>query len=541
MKIAIVGQNDVKFDSIGRKNKSLIRRLWERFFARNKDPIKVQSCKSFTIINFEISIDELSFTKIFHSAFATPARYIMEIFSRLSSTDTPDEIEGIFIFNLFFELSTNKVDNVLTELKRFLNSSDIKVLCDKSGLPIGYFFPKNIPASEMRYLSLLSTIDAEIDSAYLRNAFLVSTECVCIDNNIVNKKANKNFNYNKYYERIYKWIAESAIKTLSKQYGGSLDNAGLKTINSAKIQQLKLIRDSVPFTAIMPHHAGDVLFMAIGLRNNTSHVKKVIVNDRYVDILRECAPDIKPITFSLVPTYREGILKPDEEYFWEVVPLIPEDDIENNFFYYWRPSREYRVSFFHLIDHFAFAMGMSFRSKDELLSKRPILNHYLLKKGKGPFKILLHFEGGWPLKVYPVDYQIALIDKFYSDGYESTVLTPLADNSNKYKTVKYENLSQFKELLSSHHILIGMDSFPVHYAAHIMGSPTICLFGNTKPVNSDAPISDYYLYPNQNLNCAGCFGFDSCPINGQQLCDNFPNPEEVFNATVTMLNKLYSI
>ena len=511
--------------------------VYRRFQGKEAE-IQPTSARGITL--FEISTEELSFFKIFHSAFATPGRYVMEIFLRLSSLDE-DSAQGSFIFNPFFNIPHDVVDKILDVLQLCHDTSGIRVLCDKQGVPLGYLLPQRVSIAEARYLSLLSTMDAEIDAQFLRNAFLAETECIYVNSFTLNKKkADNGFYYNKYFERIFTWSAESAIKALSTQQGCRMDNDMLMSLGPADLLRLNRKRDSIPFVAIMPHHAGDVLFFALVLKRYKTYFNKIVINKWYADIIRDCAPGITPVILDLLPPIREGNMKTEEEYFWDVAAFLSGNDINNNFYYFCRPSRDYQISAFHLIDHFAFALGSSLVSNSSLSCNRLDKTNIPPKEVQGPLRILLHFEGGWPLKIYPKKYQQALMQKFRSAGFEVTILTSNTEYAGTYHTERYKDLAQFKELLSSHHLLIGLDSFPVHYAAHIAAYPTICLFGNTKPVNSNAHASQRYVFLENNLGCAGCGGFNKCPINRKTNCDNFPNPERIFKAAVAMLNGLYA-
>ncbi|NPV05743.1 MAG: methyltransferase domain-containing protein [Syntrophaceae bacterium] len=490
------------------------------------------------IAQFEISKKELSFSKLFHSAFATPGRYIMELFCRLSSIGNT---EPILIFNPFFKLPPAIIERVLEETKRVALDPYVTVFADRHEAPLAYFLPKGVSIAEARFLSLLSAMHAEVDSAYLRNALLEPSRCVYLNSVVLNKSAAHNeFHYNENYDRIYTWVTDSALLALSKHYGNPVTNDTLQRMQPREKAELRRRRNAIPFVAIMPHHAGDVLFLSIALRNSMSNFRKVVVSEWYRDILAECAPATEVLSYPFTPTLRNGVTTPDEEYFFTILHHFKLEDIQNHFYYYCRPSREYRISDFHLIDHYYFALGASLQSKGDLLCSRPIASRYLPDRTGSAFRILLHTEGGWPLKTYPETHLKVLIEKFRRKGYQITLLSSRPHGGKNVKTVPYSNLKHFRELLSSHHLLIGMDSFPVHYAAHIMGSPAICLFGNTKPVNSDAPVSDHYRYLIEDMDCPGCFGFNRCPKNGKPSCDNFPKPETIFDSAVAMLDELYN-
>jgi hypothetical protein len=80
-----------------------------------------------------------------------------------------------------------------------------------------------------------------------------------------------------------------------------------------------------------------------------------------------------------------------------------------------------------------------------------------------------------------------------------------------------------------------MDSFPSHYCAHMLGLPTLCLFANTKPVNSDATASEHYMFLEQALSCRPCYATVHCPVYGGIECRNFSPPTMVADQVEALL------
>jgi tetratricopeptide (TPR) repeat protein len=492
------------------------------------------------VVCFQISNYNLSFTKIFNSAFASPGRYIMEMFVRLFSAKKPNE--NLVVFNPFFTISGHIYERVKSEIDKLEDNSSIAIFTTQNEIPIAYYFPEKLPFYDARYLSFLSAMYAELDTEFLRNCFLIKSQCVYLkDVSLNKKKANNGFNYNYDFDRVYAWVTDSALKTLYKKYGRSLSNDDLGKLDDELIKALSFLKHSIPCDVLMPHHAGDALFLSLALKNSLSFIKKVVISSWYKDIIEDSSPDVETFAVNVTPCFRDNNNKPDEVMFWEVISKLKGPDLNESFHYYFRPSREYRISDFHLTDHFYFAVGASINSRNDLLSSRLEPENNLPVQNESSFKILIHLEGGWPLKTYPQNYFNELIKLFHNKGYQITVLSSKLEKSKLYDVVKYTNLSEYKNLLASYNLLIGMDSFPVHYGAHITGTPTICIFGNTKPVNSDARISKFYNYVFGELKCAGCFGFDRCPLNNKTTCNNFPKPEKIYETAVKMLDELYNV
>jgi glycosyltransferase involved in cell wall biosynthesis/tetratricopeptide (TPR) repeat protein len=488
---------------------------------------------------FQISKYDLSFNKLFYSSFATPARYIMEMFVRLYSIHESDD--PIVVFNPFFVISKEIYSRIKLEINREEDLSEIIIFSDSNETPIAYIFPGNIPIYDARYLSFLSGMYAELDAAFLRNIFLIKTRCAYLPGVGLNKNIDNNgFIFNSGYERLYAWITDSALKTLHRKYTINFSNQYIEQLNEADLKTINAVKHEIPCNVIMPYHAGDALFLMLALKNSCSFINKVVISDWYSDIIEDASSEIEALPIRITPGFRGKNSKSDDMIFWDVVSNIKGDDLYGSFHYFFRSSREYRISDFHLIDHFYFAIGSGINTRDDLLTTRLVPENRLPEKKEASYRVLIHFEGGWPLKTYPDNYLQELIKIFYDNGYKITLLSSKAEISQYYDVVKYTNLADYKNLLESHNLVLGMDSFPVHYAAHVAGIPTICIFGNTKPVNSDAPSSKYYKYAYGELKCAGCFGFDKCPLNKKATCDNFPKPEQIFGTAAGMLEELYN-
>src|SRR3990170_2308592 len=86
--------------------------------------------------NFSISPDRVSFVRVFHSAFSTPARYVMEAFRRLMPIGDPD---GIFVFNPLFEFAHGDVQMLAPIITRLREGRVATVISDHNNIPAGYF------------------------------------------------------------------------------------------------------------------------------------------------------------------------------------------------------------------------------------------------------------------------------------------------------------------------------------------------------------------------------------------------------------------
>ncbi|MHB8843601.1 MAG: glycosyltransferase family 9 protein [Nitrospirota bacterium] len=475
--------------------------------------------------------------KIIGSTFASPARYLMEVSRKLSVVSAKADHDKLIV-NPVFGIPENAVAETIKYLNGDPDDGTIKIFSDTKGYPIAYFIPNKISA-EPRYLSLLSAVDAEIDKELLKYAYLAGVKVIYTSHDLDLMTLYNKFEFNVNYRDIYKWIAGSAAKCLKNIYGMHLEDDSHQTLSALKLAEMRQKRDSIPFTAVMPHHAGDVLFLAMAMKEAKTYLKGMIISNWYKDIMESDFKELQVKTVDLLPMMRDGNKKTDEEIILDIVSSLSEQDIHSSFYYNCRPSRNFWISNYHMIDQFGFAIGAAIDTEIDMLSRRCVPVHRVPRSLSQPYKILLHFEGGWPLKAYPEKDRITLMNMLRSTGCKLTLLSSSYTSIADVHAVKYTNLANYNKLLDENHLLIGMDSFPVHYAAFIKGTPSLCLFGNTIPMVSFCHDSDYYSYLVNTMNCTHCGGVDKCPPTMKTECDNFPAAEKVYAAVVSMLNKLY--
>lgn len=486
------------------------------------------------IVSFCISPECLSYNEIFDSAFSSPARYVMEIFRRLNQNGIASN--GTFVFNPLIELSSMQIEQVLDILIKEVAENAPCVIADSLNLPLGYYLPLIIKPSEAHFLMLLSTVNASLDQELLSNFFFSQVSVLKLNFSTIDKVGNY-FSLNKMLWSIYEWLARRALIVLNNIMPVHTSCIYPATKCEIDTLQKRYLRDCLKFVAVMPHHAGDVLFYCIAAKHTPSHISSIVVNLRYSNIVNDLLPGFVTTDVDLIPPYRDGTgdLENEEDHFLKIVPLLS----PFNLYFFLRPSRDYNRTNLHLIDHFAFALGQSFQKPDDLVTKIKGTPCVYTQGSIAPIKILLHFDAGWEMKIYPKSYQQKIIKWLLRKGVEITVLATEERDFGHYRSVTFKNLDQLKDLLCNHHLLVGSDSFPCHYATHVLGLPTICLFGPTKPVNSDALSSPYYKALKNVLSCCPCCGLKRCPKNGQTSCNNFVSPKQLLKEIVTMLSTIY--
>ena len=446
------------------------------------------------------------------------------IFHRLYSLEDKNDHTAKFVFNPLFEASCLTVTQVVNALNKNVSLQCVSVISSQSRMPIGYLLPDWFSIDDSRFLVLLSMVDCEVDAELIGRLYCCEVRFIPV-NIRCQERLQQNGFVLKENKRIYRWIAERAIAVLEPLTG------------LAPVAVLGR-RNSIPFTAIMPHHAGDALFFAIAWRETDSLIHRLAVNKAYCDVITDVAPELELLPIDIPPANRsekfnQGDVTTEQDYFNCLKDGLPRDA----FYYYCRPSRDYNATHFHLVDHFAFALGQHFCTTDSLLTRRRIMPALFRPNiPPEPIRIFLHFDAGWSLKVYPKNAQERLIDQLYERGYEITVLAGRAYTHSKCRVVTFQGHAALADLLKAHHIVVGMDSFPSHYASQILGLPTICLFSSTRPENAAARLARNYLHLEKGLFCRPCYGVAACPKNGKDYCENFVSPEIVSAEIYHMLD-----
>jgi len=160
----------------------------------------------------------------------------MELYARLSTGETEETTDGYLLFNPFFKMPTDVVASVINSINSAKKLAPIQVLSDNNNVPIAYYIKQKTTSKEVRCLSLLSAMDAELDASFLRNILLAKTEILVFNKVKLKKSENNDFNYNRNYEKIYCWITSMALKTASSFYCiEAVDNNGIEALPLSEI------------------------------------------------------------------------------------------------------------------------------------------------------------------------------------------------------------------------------------------------------------------------------------------------------------------
>ncbi len=467
-------------------------------------------------IDFPISFAASPESKLhlLHSFASTPARYIEAVVARGIELG----IQGNFlVLNPLMKFDSELYDFVISAVAE-MDGDDIAVVASLKDQPLGYFFGSAVIGSffleKLFRLRFLSALSATLDVTYLQAAFdskprlLVSSIQVELDR-------DSGF-YLDGFQGIYTLAALHA-----------------KAAFHRSADQLPLLR-----LAVMPYHAGDILFFLKATENVTHPFNAILIHEEFLPIVQKMRTELEVIIIKESSIRRGPNVDPaltthenrEELFFFNVIyPHISRDTL----FYWFRPSRDYNLSKSHMIDQWK--SSLTNNAFTPVREEKRVGSQKTAASGKSA---LLHFDGGWPLKVYPANAQMKLIELLKIRGYRVSVLT---DKPVGYKceVFPFENLAKLEKNILAHAIFVGMDSFPAHFATHVFKHPTICLYSSTRPDNSNASVFDGYRFMQSDLTCAPCHGDDICPRFSKNFCENFSKPESVAAAIDEMFRRCY--
>ncbi|MEW6676862.1 MAG: glycosyltransferase family 9 protein [Pseudomonadota bacterium] len=445
-----------------------------------------------------------------YSSAATPGRYLAEMFRRMLEMDGA---AGTIVVNPYLELTTQELGILADELLAWRVSDRSLLVEDATGTPIAYQIPKSVAYEYWKFLNLISCVDADIDAELIallsnnqpkRRKLELECQAGC---------GALGFYSSTEARYVYRWLTVGAVEQLQ--------------------QKPRPDWGTLRFAAILPFNAGDVLFMSLAMRHTKGICTSIVVDRRYAAIQANTAPDLDCVVLDLKPRYIDGVLDWD----WALLESLKAGLPPSYLYLYCRPSRRYDRQPVHLIDQYAFGTG-AFSQSSIVCDALPLMP--IRAEGHYTKRLFMHFDAGWPLKVFPVQRQRELLEKLQASGFEVTVCTELELQIGKPdKLIRFTSLEELNAAISECAIVVGMDSFPVHYSIYVLGLPTICLFSSTHPSNSDACPNARYRALHQGLTCAPCGGYSRCPEFGGETCRNFVETEVVVSAVNEMWSAIY--
>lgn len=468
--------------------------------------------------NYAITQDSPSDLGLVDSFVSTPSRYLLEVVRRVAATGTGTT--AILVFNPLLRPPAFLVRMVMSAATGA--PIDTVFRCS-NGYPVAYLLDWRQMA-DFRHLLLLSCSAAELDRHLLETAFgrrfglmdLAFPAPVSLTNGFLFGD----------YRKPMEWCAAHAIKVLQQWQASRRAEDGGSEADGMQRPRL---------AAFFTHHAGDMLFMSIAANRATAPLyDEIVIHEDYVPIARKLIRSMPILPAKGPVPFRGSYRREDCRHFLDVAPTLPPDRL----YVYCRTTRNYNFTNFHYVDHFRFCLGEPLTARDQLHNGVPAFAAprpagYPVPAGT---TVLLHFDAGWPLKVYPRENQITLARLLAEQGLKVVVLDAPGP-TEACETVRFSGLPALDSLLDEVAVVVGMDSFPAHYAAQVRAIPTIHLFSSTHPVHSGTGAAAPHLMLQNGERCCPCLGWDRCVRYGGRNCRNFSQPETVADHVMALLGK----
>ncbi|HMA51570.1 MAG TPA: hypothetical protein VKP60_17545 [Magnetospirillaceae bacterium] len=453
--------------------------------------------------------------EIFDSANCPPARYLIEIGRRL--LEVCPTAEKLVIANPLLPMTAERLAGWIPQLP----PGDAPfILSDRASFPLLYILPRRLFDAE-RFLLLLSACDGVADRRLLSRFAGVEAERVGVSS----------FD-----------VGDFPISSVTGWFMGRGRQEMLRALALQALETIEARPDdwrSLPFAAYLPYHAGSLLMLNVAARQVSNGLfDKVVACASYRDIVETASGGLEPVWLRLPWLPRDNSVG-ELDYVIHALKRLGPEIRHSHFFGFLRYSRLYDWTPFHLIDQMKFALGHSMKSEEDTVHGAPPAVRSRAALPPQPLRLLFHLAGGWKLKSYRTDHAAAVFTALRALGCEISVVDQPSLERYGARSVASDSTALLTEAVKAHHIFIAVDSFPHHFVRHVLGWPTIGLFANTKPCNSDAKQGDDYRAVVGALPCNPCGANGRCPVLGAEDCANFARPEQVVSAILTMARTLY--
>ncbi|MDR3441311.1 hypothetical protein [Telmatospirillum sp.] len=472
------------------------------------------------IFNFRYNAGAFSDDEILDSATSPPSRYIIELGRRVLKAMPSAEM--ILVGNPALPLRAEQILEWASEI-----GACPSILGDAEGFPLVYCLPRRLFEQNERFLLPLSTVVAAIDARLISLLSGQETRCFASGHPSVSPLP---IPYGG--DGGSQWILSSHQRDLALR---------LQCVNAISIIEMNDRWRDVPTVNFHPNHAGDVLFWSLASRDveGMLYQRHIVCRD-YMEIPRVCDSRLDLISLSQAPLARIEGQASETTYFIQALKTLGEEIVQNNFIIFTRFLRNYGHSIFHLIDQARFSLGDSMMEKKRTVQHHPLAVESRCAFPAKPLRILFHLSGtGWALKSYPRHYCATLCKILVGFGCDLSVIGDPELETFGASSVSCDDVESLKRAVAAHHIFVGLDSFPHHFVRHVMGWPTIGLFGNTKTCNSDAAGGMTYRTAANYLPCNPCGSLDRCLAFDGGECQNYIEPEPLAALILDMARDVY--
>jgi hypothetical protein len=453
--------------------------------------------------------------EVFDSANCPPSRYLIEMGRRL--LEIAPGARRLLIANPLLPLSPEQLAGWIPPAL-----SVPVIVTDSASFPLAYCLPRWMVEEEEKFLLLLTACDADLDQR------LLGLFGGCEIGRVAVPKLE---------------IGDFPLSTPTGWFMGRGRQEMLRTCAIAALRAINRRKDwrDLPFAAYLPYHAGSLLMLNLAARQvPNGFFSKEVICASYRDIVDTCPSPLEKVPLRMPWLPRDNSVG-ELEYLAHALERLGPEIRESHFFGFLRYSRLYNRTPFHLIDQMKFALGHSMRHESDTVHGGQPLARSRADLPVRPLKLLFHLAGGWKLKSYSPDKAAAMFMALRSFGCELTVIDRPDLERFGARSVTSDDTALLTAEVRAHHIFIGVDSFPHHFVRHVLGWPTIALFANTKPCNSDARESADYRALVGALPCNPCGADQRCPMLGGEDCANFAQPHQVVAAILEMARAVYGL
>lgn len=451
--------------------------------------------------------------EIFDSATCPPSRYLIELGRRLLRA-----CPGADIFVIGNPLLPIRAER-LAEWYDGGRRTVVATAVDK--FPLFYVLPRRLLAELENFLLPLSMVDGPTDAKLLS----------CIIGNDVSCQSTN-----------FPAIGSFPGITSTTWLNDDNKHGALKLQCEKAIEIMERRRDwkRVPFANFHPNHAGDILFFSIASHDverplYTSH----IICSSYMDIWKACHSRLEPIRLRL-PWLSRDYTVGEARYFAHALDRLGDEVVQNNYVIFTRFLRHYTKTPFHFIDHARFSLGDPMETPERTMHVRPPMVEGQCTLPASPLRVLVHLVGGgWALKAYPRSRASQLCRLLVALGCQVSVLDGPDLEAEGGRPIVADDTESLQTAIRAHHIVVGVDSYPQHFARNVMGWPTILLCGNTKSDNPGLRWGPRYRVLLADLPCNPCGSRGGCPLFGGMECLNYPSPQQVAATIFEMARTVY--
>ncbi len=467
-------------------------------------------------VNFRIAPHRLSAVDMLDSVFASPGRYTAEMLRRLVRHERSPE--GYIVVNPRFAPALHSVANAVEVARAHRSGLDALLVHDRHGRVAATWFRHGIEDADVPTLSALSAVDCSADRALLEAAFGWKTGVAGCDADFGAVDAN-GFLLGSFDPVAAAFPAVMAVEAL-----GELVRAHGHTEARRRVRQV----------AVLPFHAGDILFLCQALQADPLASAILVLRD-YADIVRDVAPWLEVFEVDAPAPGRDGYQPPNEQVV--LVDMIKKARAQaaqkgvrlEGVFHLMRPLRDYARTSYHLRQAAWFALGGDAEQDADIWPQWRAQPRQLRSTPGRRERVVVHFDGGWSLKSFPYAYRQPLLSLLRDAGFRPTVLGRPDPRLVGCDFEPYSNVAKFRKLLADSAAVIGVDSFPAHYAVHY-GVPTLHLFGSTHPRNSEYPASSLTATLQHIQPCVPCGHPSTCKLDQSDTCRAFSSPHDIVAA-----------